>query len=409
MSRRTDSGSNAARRVEGRRWCVPPVILYNPRETLDGVGILSEMPDEDLGLLLWRTFRDVALWGQTPQTARSGLFDERSQDERIARLAATELPAAIASSVDTISAMLTLGDRADAGVLTVCCLEVAAWARSEGLVQTSVGFAQAAALSSPANAEAALHTGRAASAAGQDARAGTWLRRALGLSRREKDWNSYAAALVELGILYERQEGEARRAEHYFRLGLRAGRRFSLPDARMRSAHGLLRTTQVRGDHASAARAAAVAQRAYRPGAEGATALLLDLARFWTDADELGRARAALRRIAPTILAQADAYRLSAGALIARAFSGRDARGRKFEPPTGRTAAIQNAWRFLQVDRIPEGTRFAAAIDLAHAAQRESNREAFDRAKREVLRTAPAEMYEDATRKLAALWPPETT
>jgi hypothetical protein len=85
--------------------------------------------------------------------------------------------------------------------VTQCCLQVAAWARRSGLARTAVAFAQAGALVSPRYAEAAVHVGAYARAAGgQEARAGTWLRRALGLARRERDRTAYSVALVELGL-----------------------------------------------------------------------------------------------------------------------------------------------------------------------------------------------------------------
>jgi hypothetical protein len=90
-----------------RRWCVPTAIMRGPGETVDGSGILAESSG-DLGLLLWRTARDVMLWGGTPPNQRGNLFADGSGDARVARLIATDLPSAISASVDTIHGMLTL-------------------------------------------------------------------------------------------------------------------------------------------------------------------------------------------------------------------------------------------------------------------------------------------------------------
>jgi len=256
-----------------RRWCVPPAMLCEPGETMQGAGILAENHGE-LGVLLWRTSRDIALWTSTPPHARAGLFAPGSHTRRLARLTETEIPAPIAASLDTINSLLTAAsDDVDAGAVSLCCLQIAAWARGGGLLRTAIDYAQAAALTSPERAEAALHAGIFAAAAGQAARAGTWLHRAVGLARREKDGSTYAAALVELGTVCE-HHGATDRAEHFYQLAFRAGRRYSLPDVRMRAAHGLLRIARMQGDDGEARRCASAAHAAYCPDAEGASALL---------------------------------------------------------------------------------------------------------------------------------------
>jgi hypothetical protein len=225
-----------------RRWCVPPTILHGPDETLEGAAILVEIPG-DLGVLLWRAARDVRLWGEAPPDARENLFADGSGDARLAGLIATDLPAKISAPVDTIHGMLTLGARADASILCICCLEVAAWAHGGGKKEAAVAFAQAGASAEPDFAEAALHTGIYARSAGQDVRAEGWLRRAAGLSRRELNGPAYSAALVELGALYEGR-GIAEGAEWFFWIGYRVARRYASPRTRMRAAHGLFRLAQ---------------------------------------------------------------------------------------------------------------------------------------------------------------------
>ena len=87
-----------------RRWCVPPAILRGPDETLEGAAILVEVPG-DLGVLLWRTARDVRLWGEVPRNARENLFvtADEGRDKRLAMLAATDIPAAISAQIDTLN------------------------------------------------------------------------------------------------------------------------------------------------------------------------------------------------------------------------------------------------------------------------------------------------------------------
>ena len=289
-------------------------MLQPPDETLEGAHVLAEIPD-DLGLLLWRTLRDVTLWAETPTGARANLFTAGSTDRRLARIASTEIPAPIAAYVDTVSGMLTVASGADPEMVTICCLEIAAWARREGLVETAVAFAQAGALASPMFPEAALHTGIAASAAGQEPRAETWLRRAIGVARRAGELRTYAAALVELGALYERR-GDGTRAQRAFQAAHRAARRArGEAGVRMRAAHGLFRLARTRGDDQAAADFAAAALRAYRRDTEGGPDVLLDLTRFWTDRGQMDQARVALRRLAPVRAHLSIGNRLLYGAL----------------------------------------------------------------------------------------------
>lgn len=159
------------------------------------------------------------------------LFGDESTDARFAGLIGTNLPAKIAAPVDTIHSMLTLGARVDASILCICCLEVAAWMHAAGKKGTAVAFAQAGASARPDFAEAALHTGIYARSAGHDVPAEVWLRRALGVSRRELNGPTFAAAMVELGALYEGR-GIAEGAERFFWLGCRAASRYASRHAR---------------------------------------------------------------------------------------------------------------------------------------------------------------------------------
>ena len=376
-------------------------MLRHPGERLEGESILEELPG-DLGVLLWRTSRDVTLWASTPPKARGQLFSEESGDLRLNRLAETEIPEAIAASLDTINGMLTMSHRADADVLAVCCLKVASWARREGLLDTGIAFAQAGAVASPEFAEAALHTGIHAAAARQDVCAETWLRRARGLARRERNRNAYAVSLVELGELYARRADE-QRATVVYRQACRAGRRGGVRPVMMRAAHGLLRLARQRGDAAAAAEHAAAAQRACRPNVPGAAEVLLELARFWTDAGEVENARQGLLRLARhrSTLPLTPAGRLAAAALTARAFadSGNDVE-------LGARASA-DAWALMMDDSIPAPVRLSAAVDLAHAARSSADPMAFARAKRAVLQLAPQEMVAEAVERLAVVWPEE--
>lgn len=380
-----------------RGWCLPTAMLRDPRETLEGARLLAES-DGVLGLLLWQTFRDVVLWAGTPFAQHAHLFADGSAKARTAQLAATELPPPIAAAVDTIHGMLTLAGGADVSILSICCLEVATWAGREGLVHTAVDFAQAGALVDPDFAEAALHTGIFASAAGQRARAETWLRRAVGLARLEEDRAAYAVALVELGVIREAR-GDLAGAKTFYDRGYKAGRRFSSWSARLRAAHGLFRLARRRGDDQAAANSASLAQRAYRADVHGGPDLLLDLAQFWVGAGAYARARGVLRRLLPARAGLGADGRLLTAALAARANAPvRDQR------PAARRAAAE-AWELMHDESVLDATRLAAAWHLAHGARIMRDLEAFTRAKRAVLTLVPRDAYPGVVGVLADLWP----
>lgn len=393
-------GGGRRARGQGRRsprlWCIPPAMLRDPGEGLEGDRILEESP-RGLGLLLWRTVLDVTLWATAPDEKRANLFADGTADARVALLAAAELSDKVSASVDTLHGMLSIPSRADAEVVALCCLEVAAWARGAGLPHTAVAFAQAGAVAAPKFGEAALHVGLYARGAGQDARAETWLRRAVDVCRRDGDRVAYSSALGELGALYESRDN-ARAADRFYRLAYRAARRYGARPARMRAAHGLFRLARRQDDNASAAQFALSAQRAYEPDAAGAGGLLLDLCRFWTDVGEPARARSALRRLVPALLTMPPAAQLAALALTARA------RAEWGDVRAGVTAA-RAAWALLGDEGINERARYAAAVDLAHAARVAGDLPAFARAKRLVLRLASQAGFTDAAERMAKLWP----
>jgi hypothetical protein len=308
------------------------------------------------------------------------LFAVASTDVRLRRLAVTDVPSQIAASVDTIHGMLTLSDRADSGVLTICCLEIAAWARASGAPNTAVAFAQAGALVSPDLAEAVFQTGTAALAAQQDVRAASWFRRAIALARRERNRRTYTAALVELAAV-EARKGNLARAEHLFWRGSRAARRWANPQARARAALGLFRLARQRGDTVTAAVHAISVERGYRREIRAAADVLLDLARFWTEMGDLGAARAALRRLISCRSELPREERLSSWALSARLFAKAD--------PVFSAAAASEAWESLLDTTLPKQTRIAAALDLARAARGAGDDAAFMRAKNLVLALSP--------------------
>jgi tetratricopeptide (TPR) repeat protein len=277
-----------------RRWTVPHAITRGPGETLDYLRVLDEH-DAAFGILLWSLVRNVELWAETQPELRPRIFAPAAADVRMRRLLECELPDEIAGALDTLSAILSVPEYADAEVVTACCTRVAGWARTAGTRETAVAFAQAAALASPEDGVPALLTGGCALELGQQDRAESWLRRALGLARRAGQRQVYAASLVLLGEM-EAGRGNGVRARRTFRTAFLAARRWGFAAERARSAYGLFRLAAAEGRRDEAARFASLAEHAARRVRDGSVTLGDDLSRFWLEAGEPRRALALLRR-----------------------------------------------------------------------------------------------------------------
>src|SRR5215213_2889920 len=72
-----------------RRQRVPPALTRGS-ERVDGISILDEVSG-DLGLLLWRSARNVTLWAETPAEQRATLFPDDAARSRIVDLARADV------------------------------------------------------------------------------------------------------------------------------------------------------------------------------------------------------------------------------------------------------------------------------------------------------------------------------
>jgi tetratricopeptide (TPR) repeat protein len=244
-----------------RRWCLPPAIIREPGEVLEGSYILDEF-GSDLALVLWTAVRDVTLWSSTPAARRAVLFSPGTEAVPRQGMAAAGLDPALDLALATLATVVSHPAQANPEVISLVCLEVARWAREQGRMGTAVAFAQAAAFAHPNAAVPALAVGELAVEWGRYRRAETWLRRAIGLARRAGDWESYGSAYVALGEVYV-GTGRAALAPRYFLQAARLSRRQGNRAVRAQALHGLLRTSLAAGDLDAAEAYARGAQRAY--------------------------------------------------------------------------------------------------------------------------------------------------
>jgi tetratricopeptide (TPR) repeat protein len=352
------------RRRTPRRWCIPPAITTPHGESLEGVGILSEHTDQNLAHLLWNTLRDVTLWATADEDACASLFAKEAADARLNFIRDAALGPAMEVLLVSLAALVANPGEFKRDIASLLCVRASRWARDRGAIATSIAFAQAAALADPEDPGPALFVGvvvrKHARTAHELARAGTWLRRAIGLARRQADWLRYAEAYVELGALHAQQElrDSATRA---YTLALRAARRHSHPEIRAAAFHGLMRLAVDAEEWELATMFGRAAGRAYGRGHAMQREVKLELAPVWTQLAQYERAITVLKREIP----QRDDPVLKANllAMLARSLAGA---GEERRPEYQQ--AWSDCWSVINRPGSGAENHAHALFQLAHAA-----------------------------------------
>jgi tetratricopeptide (TPR) repeat protein len=355
-TRSSTSRPRGRRRNATRRWCIPPAILREPDETLEASQILEELKG-DLGLLLWNSLRDVTLWASVEPERREGLFTSEAAEKRLRDLRSCAVDPTLEVSLTTLAAVVGSPGTASPELVSLVCVEISRWAQERGAFGTALAMAQAAALASPEEAGPAYTVGNLALRWGRNARAETWLRRCIGLARRRKDWQSYAQAYVDMGLLYARREmrGAARR---YYTMAMRAGRRHGLLAVRGSALHGLFLLAMEAGELDDAERYARAAMRAYGRGHPRQPELQHDFAYLWVTRGSYGRAIPILQKLLVSRTEPSD--RALTLAILARAAAGTGER-RLYEE------AWSNAWSIINRPGAREDN-VRTLLELARAA-----------------------------------------
>jgi tetratricopeptide (TPR) repeat protein len=278
------------------RWHVPPALVQGG-ESLEGVQVLEEV-EGGLGLLLWETYRDVVLWAGTHPDERAELFAVGAHAARLADVRAAGVEGGLARALEAAAVVLENPAGADELEVMGACRQAADWAEQHQLLSTAVTLAAAAAVAAPANAAAAFRVGQIARSHGEGARAETWFRRAIGLGRQARDWQSYAEAFLGLGSLY-RERGNYPAARRLYVRGLRAARRHAMREVQARALHDLFRIAVETGPPAEAQELARLAFRAYGPRSPRLPGLAHDVAYHWMSEGRFAPALEVFRVVLP--------------------------------------------------------------------------------------------------------------
>lgn len=157
---RLPSSTPRTNRQMSRRWCVPPAIMLDPDETLEGSLIFDEFRGRELGLLLWSALRDVTLWANVKEENRPGLFSAATAEKRLQALVQeTSLDTAEQLLLTTLTTVTATPDAVDREIVSLVCTELSKWAESRGASATAIAFAQAAPVADDADALASRRVG----------------------------------------------------------------------------------------------------------------------------------------------------------------------------------------------------------------------------------------------------------
>jgi tetratricopeptide (TPR) repeat protein len=300
-----------------RRWRTPPPLTRGS-ESLEGMEILREVGGE-VGILLWQAYRNVMFWAAAEQGERGRLFSPEAGAKRQAELAEARISDELGGPLASIGEMLAAPDGINNEAVAQACTGIARWAEEQGHLNTALAYTQAASVAAPRNARLALAVGKLARRRGEMARAETWFRHTVMISRQIGDWDSYSRAYIALGnMLIARGNLPAAGRMHI--KALRAARRKGLQQIQGMALHDLFVIADEMGRDEQAEEYARQAFRAYGSGHPSVFVLGHDIAYFWMQRGYFSQALEIFQRLEPQITDQR--VRLLLTSNIARAAAG---------------------------------------------------------------------------------------
>lgn len=353
---RTRPRSRPAHSRSDRRQRVPPALTRGS-ERVEAITILDEIPS-DLGLVLWRSARNVLLWAETPHSSRGDLFTGEAGAGRIQLLALVDAEPELRAPLLVIADLLARPSAADLLRVVNACRRIALWAEHRGALSTALEFTQAAALASPDAASLAFGVGRLARRLADYDRAESWYTRAVVQAREHQDWRSYASALAGIGNLHV-QRGNYPAAKRIHLRCLHAATRHGVQELVAAAYHNLFDVEVEMQAGLEADVLAARALAAYEQGTPGMYRLAYDVAYHWTlrgyYAGAIGIARAL------EVTAHEPGFAPQLQAIIARAAAGLGDRA-------AYDAAASRVDELLSDPSIPGDVAARTLLGLAHAA-----------------------------------------
>ncbi|HSU17838.1 tetratricopeptide repeat protein [Longimicrobium sp.] len=350
------SRSRTRKPAPNRRQRVPPALTRGI-ERVDAISILDEIPG-DLGLVLWRSVRNVLLWAETPPTGRASLFAGDAARTRQQELGVMDADPELQAPLSIFADLLRHPARADMLRLVNACRRVAVWAEWRGALRTSLEFSQAAALVSPDSASLAYAVGRVARRLADYDRAESWYTRAVVQARESREWRSYASALAGMGNLHM-QRGNYPAAKRAHLRCLNAAERHHVPDLVGAAYHNLFSAEVEMQAGLEVDTLAARALEAYGSNTTAIQRLAHDVAHHWNLRGQFQGALNVALALEPVV--DDPSVRPIIQSLIARAAGGVGDR-------TKYDAAVSHADELLSNPAVPEELAARTLLGLAHGA-----------------------------------------
>jgi hypothetical protein len=327
-----------------RRWRTPPPLTRGS-ESLEGMEILREVGGE-VGILLWQAYRNVMFWAAAEQGERGRLFSAEAGRKRQAELGESRISEELGGPLTAVAEMLVAPDSTGGEAVAQACTGIARWAEEQGHLNTALAYTQAASVAAPRNARLSLAVGKLARRRGEMARAETWFRHTVMISRQVGDWESYSRAYIALGnMLIARGNLPAAGRMHI--KALRAARRKGLQQIQGMALHDLFVIADEMGRDEQAEEYARQAFRAYGPGHPSLLGLGHDMGYFWMQRGYFSQALDVFQRLEPVVTD--PRVRLILTANIARASAG-----------VGNRELFRKAW--TQVYRMMKDPDLHAAV-----------------------------------------------
>jgi len=339
-----------------RRQRVPPALTRGS-ERVAAISILDELTS-DLGLVLWRSARNVLLWAETPHSSRGELFAGEAGSGRIHLLALVNAEPELRAPLLVIADLLARPGTADLLRVVNACRRISLWAEQRGALATALEFTQAAALASPDAASLAFAVGRLARRLADYDRAESWYTRAVVQAREHQDWRSYASALAGIGNLHV-QRGNYPAAKRTHLRCLHAATRHQVSEMVAAAYHNLFDVEVEMQAGLEADVLAARALAAYGQPSEGMYRLAYDVAYHWTLRGYYAGALGIARALESASTEPGFAPQLQA--VIARAAAGLGDRA-TYESAAARVDEL------LSDPSIPGDVAARTLLGLAHAA-----------------------------------------
>lgn len=296
-----------------RRWRVPPP-LTRTGELLEGAEILNEVQSE-VGVVLWKSLRNVMLWSSSTPRNQSELFSGGARQRREAEILAVSPDEQLTQPLSVLAGLLDNHPGVPHEAVALACRQIAQWAQDQRAYQTSLAFTQAAALACPGDALLAYEVGKLARQQVQHARAEGWYRRAIMLGRQTGDWKAYGWAYLGLGNL-TMQRGSLPGARRALLKAMRAARRHGFTEIQAAANHDLLIVALDGDSVAIAQHHAHEAFQLYGAGHPSLPLLAQDVCVLWVANGEFARAARVLKILIPHLK---DGPRMLALANLARA------------------------------------------------------------------------------------------